>query len=642
MRKSLYILLISLILLTGVLTIISCTDAVDKGFDIVDISSDGEGDDDGDDGDSGETKLPLPTVEGLLASGSYSSGISVTVPDETEYGDLRCESNGKVPEVSSTITSGSTLSISRNTVLRCAYFKDGERTSRHILRTYIVERLPSLPIVSIAVDPDSMFNRSGFALYRSGLPGNSGCPSGQYNFYTEREIPIQVDFFESGAEHKWSYPAGIKIHGGCSRNYAKKSVIVSFRNDYGQKNLEYPLFPSHPNLTKFKHFMLRNNGNNYENDYIRDMLMTSLTEGLDLDYQKGRAVVVYYNGAYYGIHNLRERANNDFFETNYGINDKYVDLIDAHGEPSQGSDADYQRDVVNWLEGIATLTDGNLETLKERIDVNNYTNHFQSRIFYIDGDWPGNNIKRWRYKNSSNPNLRKWKFFLYDTDHGFGSWGISDNSICSDLVYCGTNMMRHVTGLKIHGWSNPTYSTLILRKLLTNESYKYAFINRFSLLIATYFTTGKINARINELMTPINGEIQYDQQRWGHEASTGEWVRGLSTIRSFGSARPALMQKEIEDFFSGTTANFGLGKSLGASVDLTLTVSGSGNILVHDLPLPSFANKTVTFKAYPEVPITLRAEGAGFRGWKVNGIGDGNANPKTFTITGETTITAEF
>jgi hypothetical protein len=104
-------------------------------------------------------------------------------------------------------------------------------------------------------------------------------------------------------------------------------------------------------------------------------------------------------------------------------------------------------------------------------------------------------------------------------------------------------------------------------------------------------------------------------------------------IRSFGNDRPAQMQNEIGTFFS-----------LGAPVNLTLKVAGSGNILVHNLPLPSFSDKStgVTFKAYSTVPLTLMAAGTGFKGWKVNGVSDGSANPRTFDISGDTTIEAEF
>jgi hypothetical protein len=681
MGKAFHILLIWLILLMGVQVILSCSSDLEKDFDIIGIAisssseegvsvsssgsgigssdsgsgssmgsssdsegvssdSSGESSDSGDEGSSSSISVssssgppPLPPgPDGLTASGYYQTGLSVTIPPETAQGIIRCETNGEAPKASSTIksddvvnflTASSSSTEAAAKILRCAYFKDNVLSSGLISRTYLTGRLPNLPIVSINVDPDSMFNRSGFALYKSGT-GPANCGGGPQDFYTEQEIPIHVEFFEKNAAHKWSYPAGIKIHGGCSRQYPKKSVIVSFRESYGQKSIDYPLFPDFPSLRNFKHFMLRNNGNNFQNDFIRDMLMQSLTEGMGLDYQKGRAVIVYYNGRYFGIHNLRERTNSDYFETNYGINSKYIDLVDVENdEPSEGSNAEYQR-VINWLEGVSLANDMNFERLKEDIDVDNFTNHFQSRIYYRDGDWPGKNMKRWRQNNKPGA---KWKWLLYDTDHGFGSWGTNEVGKYSTALH-------FATATNGPSWPNPPKATFMLRKLLENEGYKRAFINRFSVLIATYFESTRVLARIETLIEPTKAtstgdskeERDYDKDRWPRD-----FYLDNNTIRDFASSRPDLMHSEIRSFFG-----------LSTSVNLTLNVSGNGNILVHDLPLPSFSSKPLTIKAYTGVPIELKAEGAGFKGWKVNGASDGNTNPRTFNLSANTTIEAEF
>jgi len=559
---------------------------------------------------SGQT--PPPTT-GIPRSGYYETGLSVTLPSETGQGTVYCDTNGAAPTKNSAFKSGAVLNIKRTTIMRCAQFKDGAYPSEFILRTYIVERLPNLPIVSIAVNPKDMFDNAA-GLYMPGLnPGseNGSPPYPTANFWRDTELPIHIDFFENGARHAWSYPAGLRIFGNYSRANPKKSVVITFREEYGQKNLRYSLFPEHPQFTKFKHFILRNNGNNYPNDYIRDMLMTSLTEGLGVDYQKGRSVVVYYNGEYYGIHNLRERSNSDYFETNYGIDEDYIDLVKAWGDVSRGSDNDY-KNIISWLEGV-TLTDANLKTLEQRLDVDNFTNHFQSRIYYNDRDWPGNNMKRWRRNNPPS----KWKFFMYDTDHGFGSYGSSNNETKDQT------MLEVATAPNGPDWPNPPWSTFLLRKLLTNDGYKNAFINRFSLLIATYFAPSRVDARINTLMSAIQTEIPHDQAKWGQKSNE----LGINSIRSFGNSRPAQMQSEIEQFFS-----------LGASVDFTVSAKGNGKVLVHNLPV---LNNSATFKAYSTIPVTLKAvpnTGAKFSGWS-DGIKDAE---RTITITGARTLEAVF
>jgi hypothetical protein len=465
-----------------------------------------------------------------------------------------------------------------------------------------------------------MFNSSR-ALYKSTHKPGTDCGGAQATFHTDSVVPINVDFFEKGAKLAWSYPAQIKIHGGCSRMHPKKSVIVSFKEKYGQKNLNYPLFPEFPNLTKFKHFMLRNNGNNYEFDFIRDMMMSSLTEGLGIDYQKGRSVVVYYNGRYYGIHNLRERTNGDYFETNYGIDEDYIDLVNVEKlngakekENRPGADDDYQS-IINWLDGISLTSDANYKQLEQRIDVDNFTNHFQSRIFYQDCDWPGKNMKRWRSATMQ----PKWRWLLYDTDHGFGGYGRNKSG-------CGT--MEYITAPNGPSWPNPKHSTLIMRKLLENKNSEYAFINRFSLLLATYFTTTRMNDRRTVLTDQILSEMQHDKTRWGYSKDKDGSGPELS-MSSFASVRPGEMQTNLKKYFK-----------LGDPVNFTLTVNGNGKIYVHNLPLfpPKYNSNSVTFNAYPTVPITIRAVGAGFKNWS-----DGNTSPeRTLNITKDSILTAVF
>jgi hypothetical protein len=301
----------------------------------------------------------------------------------------------------------------------------------------------------------------------------------------------------------------------------------------------------------------------------------------------------------------------DYFETNYNIDEDFVDLVKMGGEVSRGSDADYQ-DIVRWLESV-TLDDDNMKILEQRIDVDNFTNNFQCRIFYNDRDWPGNNLKRWRVNSPPS----KWKWLMYDTDHGFGSHGIYNQP--------NIGMLTLATAPNGPDWPNPPHSTFMLRKLLTNANYKNAFINRFSLLIATYFTPARVGARIDALMAPIAGEIPLDQTRWKHDAT--KMNSQLGTIRDFGNSRPAQMQREIGTFFS-----------VSGPVDLTLSAGGGGNVSVHGLQV---LNGRATFKAYPTVPVAIKAvpnAGMRFDGWS-----DGAAEAeRTVTVTAATTLEAKF
>ncbi|MDR0331412.1 MAG: CotH kinase family protein [Chitinispirillales bacterium] len=535
-------------------------------------------------------QVPPPPASAIPKSGYHADSLMFTLP-EAGGGDgvvLRCDTSGAFPSPEGALRPGVTLNLKKTAVMRCAQFKEGSYPSAAIMRTYIIDkRKPDLPVVSIAADPVEMFDPA-VGIYATGPNASPQEPHYGANYWADIELPIHIDFFEGGARHAWSYAAGLEIFGNYSRMHAKKSVAINFREEYGQKNLGYALLPEHPRLTKFKRFVLRNNGNNYGRDYIRDMLMSSLTEGLGIDYQKGRAAIVFYNGRYYGIHNLRERANARYFEANYGIDAEFIDLVKANNEVNSGSDADYQR-ILKWAEAKSALSDGDVRQLEEWIDLGNFTNIFQSEIYFMDTDWPGNNMKRWR----TNAPPSKWKWFMYDNDFGFGG-----NSYLGGRS---VNMLEFLTGPP-NDWPNPPHATLLFRKLIANAGYRNAFVNRFSLLLATYFSPAKVEARIDALMAPIESEIPYDQARWGHSAS---WMNSeLNAIRNFGRSRAVAMQGEMEAFFK-----------ISGAADLTVSSGGSGSVLIHNLPMPI---GSVTFKAYPAVPVELKAvpgPGARFERW---------------------------
>jgi len=552
-----------------------------------------------------------PTSASIPASGYYGDELTFTLPRVNDDIYICCDTTGSIPVAGSGVRSGVAVTLTKTTMMLCAQFMDGAYQSDPVMRTYIIgEPLPSLPVVSIAVNQYDMFS------YREGLyskgPNASGVePYYGANFWRDDELPIHIDFMEGGAKQMWSHPAGIRIFGNWSRMHYKKSVVITFREEYGVNRLRYGLFPDYPHLTTFKHFILRNNGNNFPQDYIRDMLMTSLTDGLGIDYQKGRSVLVYFNGVYWGIHNLRERANGDYFETNYGINEDYIDLVKASGEVSRGSDADYQ-DILRWVGG-RTLTNDDLVLLDQRFDIDNFTYNHMCRIYYNDRDWPGNNIKRWR----ENAQPSRWKWLMYDTDHGFGSYGTGEQSHLGALAFA--------TRADGPDWPNPPHTTLMLRKLLENKSYKNTFINRFSLIIATYFAPERVSARINALMAPIESEIPRDQERWMQNVRL--MSSQLDVIRNFGRNRPEVMRKEIEEFFG-----------LSGAVDFAVSAGGNGNVLIDNLQV---LNGSATFKAYPSVPVTVKAvsnPGAVFEGWS-----DGVAGTeRVVNVDGPVTLEARF
>lgn len=348
----------------------------------------------------------------LPPSGFFSEPFNLEFPAVTGQ-EVRCEVGGFLPKETSPVMSGSIL-INQSLVIRCALFKAGALSGEVVSRTYLFETQPTVATVFITGDPLSFFDPDT-GIYELGPNASPEMPNYGANFWADRELPIHVDLIEANSKTPaFSLNAGYQIFGNYSRANDKKSVAIVFREQYGENRLEYPLFPEHPNLTEFKVFLLRNNGSDFGLDYIRDMLSSSISRGLGVDYQKGRASVVFYNGEYFGIHNIRERSNEYYFETNYGLDPKSIDLLKANNEASSGSSVGYT-EMMDWIEANGVVSNENYQFVSTLMDVNNYLNYVHTEIFNNNRDWPGNNLKKWRNTNPVTP----WKWFLYDQDFGW-------------------------------------------------------------------------------------------------------------------------------------------------------------------------------------------------------------------------------
>lgn len=555
----------------------------------------------------------------IPASGFYSSPVSVTFPAGT-----RCEQGGTEPSANSPVVD-QTLNISATTVLRCRVFATGSYPSEEVIRTYVFGQAPTVAAMFVTTDPLSMFSPDT-GLYMTGNGAAMMDPKKGANFWSNRELPVYVELFEPGSPKTPAFGimGDYKISGQYSRAKEKKSFSITLREEYGDKRLKYTLFPDHPELKKFKAFSLRNFGNNCGDDYVRDRLGTSMTEGLDVDYQRGRYVVVYYNGKYYGVHDLRERNSEYYYETKYGLDPNDIDLIDAQNEVGAGSATDY-KNMLDWLQSNELTSDANYQKIADQIDVDNYMNYMQAEMFLNNGDWPHNNMKKWRVASQKS----KWKWFLYDVDFGFGvGYNTQNGNVFSYVTNRnGTNGMGMMPGMGGGQQSGGSISehTILMIRLLENENFKKAFINRFCVLLSMNFSAERLLKRIDELQSQVQAEVAGDAAFWGYDEAS--MSSNLEKIKSFAQTRQQTIMSEMQQYFS-----------LGEPAAVTLSAQGSGKILVHNLALDQ-SSMAVNF--YRDVPVTVTAvpnTGAVFGGWS-DGVQEAT---RTFNPGEVTTLTATF
>ena len=620
--------------------------------------------------------------ESFLPKAGFYSNLTINPPTPTKGGQIYCTFDGSFPtQGSQQITQA--MQITKNTVVRCSEFVNGQPADT-TTQTYFIGENVSMPVVALTVNHHDMFDSTD-GLYATGPMTSLRCnnpnfnqmsmggnqtdnnnpkcsePCYKANFWCEDSLPVHVEFFEKGSAatgKDWEIDAGISIIGNWSRYKPKKSVAIKMDNDdWGDKVLKYSMFTTRPEAKKIKSFNLRNNGNRFWTDYIGDAMMTALMEGTDVDYQRSRQVVVFYNGEYFGIHDLRERLNRSFVETNYGIDSKSINMIKIKGNEleasgTNGASVDEYRQVANQITSGNFAGDNNqsYEQLKQKFNMNSFAQYMLAEMYFHNGDWPTNNVRAWG--GNGNP----FKFVAFDTDHGFGfSPGISGFDAQSQNMFQwvlgsatmnqggqqnpgqqqpgqGWNQGGIGGGWDIGGgmmWGNTGGPGGMLKKLLENNDFKRLFINNACILLDNYLTYEKVQKTVRDMMATIpSSEQQRDQQRWPRNQSNFNWSPDGSDLLRFAQNRTQTVRQEMATYFG-----------LQSEVNVTITASGSGTVLVDGMKLPSsnyqgkfYAGNDLLLQAVP-------SNGAIFAGWS-----DGSTeNPRKLQLnSGSASITAQF
>ena len=569
---------------------------------------------------------------GSAKAGFYNSAVTLKKPQASDGTKIRCTKNGSLPTKSSE-EFNSDMVIDHSMVLRCAAYKDGYLTKEVVTNTYFINEQVKMPVVAVTVD--SVFFRENYVKCDASDPDD--CPSGMY---ADVEHPVHVEYFEKGSDSKektWEIDAGISLMGNWSRVKDKKSVAIVMREKYQNGRINYPLFPTNPNVTKYKAFNLRNNGNRFVSDYVEDAMGGEILNGSGIDYQHSRQVVVFYNGHYYGIHDMRERFNEGYVESNYGIDSKTVDMV-KHLNDSLHANGGTTDGYAQMLQFIGTNdfsgeNNANYEEAKKLIDVGNFADYMAAEIYIHNGDWPNNNVRAWRSPE------QPWKFMVYDLDHGFGwQWGVNDGEF-SD----GTNMFSWI---KKGGGNKPCKETgcfaNLYIQLIKNPDFKRMFINRSCAMWKGYLNGDNVSKVVDQMVSTIpssekDRDLEKFKQNEMYYPGGFDW-KG-DRLKEWARSRDG----EVVSLYKG---EFFEGEENAKLVTVKIKAEGDGSVLMEGMNLPGTTAPTnFEGKFFNGMQMELTAvatNGAVFKSWSGCEAVEGKPETCRATVTDGLTITASF
>ena len=375
------------------------------------------------------------------------------------------------------------IPIRRTTAVRARALAPNAIPGKAISHTYLVNESITLPVVSLATDPANLWDPDS-GIYVLGREYEPNQPHFGANFWEDWERPVHVEFFEPAGELGFALDAGMKIFGGWSRDHPQKSLSIFARSRYGAGEIDYQLFPDKP-ITGFESIVLRNSGNDWLSTLFRDGMMQGLLQDTDVDTQAYRPAVVFLNGVYWGILNIREKISEHFLAANRGVDPDNLDLLEFDGSVIHGDNAHY-RAMMDYIARHNIHLPATLDSIRTMMDIDNFLDYQIAQIYFDNTDWPGNNIKYWRPRTPDG----RWKWIVFDTDFGFGLW---------DPARYRFDTLEFAMEGNGPGWPNPPWSTYLLRKFLFNGSFRNEFINRFADHLNATFHPDRANRRIDEI-----------------------------------------------------------------------------------------------------------------------------------------------
>ena len=500
-------------------------------------------------------------------------------------------------------------SIPLITVIRAIVVDENEVKSKISTQSYFINKEQFLPVISINTNPENFFDEET-GIYVPGVNHNSDGSGNYYERGREWERPMHIEFFEQNGRLAFSQDAGVRIHGNFTRRFAQKSLRLYSRSDYGDSRFNYQFFDT-KEMDDFNRLILRNSGNDWGLTMFRDAAMQNLVHHLDIDSQHYRPVVVYINGEYWGIHNIRDRLDKHYLETHYGADRDdftmlYRELELQEGEP--GDEAPYQ-EMLDYISENNLEDNSHYEHVQTLMDVDNYIQHFVIQIYNANTDWPHNNIRYWRYNNTMGEANHedkldgRWRWLLFDVDRSLGYVEHDHDTV--EMVTAPVNAAR-----------NSEFPNFLLRELLKNDDFKQKFLNVFADHLNSTFLPERVVNNINDLKTVIEPEIENHINRWGMPETVQDWYDEVDVMREFALNRPeAVREHIINNFNLEGTANLQIISDTSKGIIQV-------NSTVLDTNTPGITNPdNWTGEYFMGVPISVKAipaEGYTFNGWGVD------------------------
>jgi hypothetical protein len=463
---------------------------------------------------------PAVNQEAGFYQGSVTVALSTTEPNSV----IRYTTDGTEPDELSPIYD-EPLVFTETTVLKAVTFSNNPAILPSFVQynTYFINVEHSLIVVSIGAE-DVQELANGDASLR---------PVGS------------IEYFGYDGDRKARTYGELNEHGQDSWANDQRSMDWISRDEFGYNNAIKEKIFVRSERDEFQRLILRaagddnypaaNHPQNKGSAHIRDAYVHDIAErgNLHVDVRRSEKCIIYLNGDYWGVYDLRERPDDHDYTDFYYNQGKYdIQFIKTWGNTwaeygGQQALDDWEA-LYDFIQNNDMADPNNFKQVAEQYDYESLVDYVIINSFSVCSDWLNWNTGWWRGFNPDGEH-QKWGYILWDNDATFAHY-INYTGIPDTSPYA---LPCNPEGLS--GWQDPEGHIKVLNKLRDNPTFDQYYITRQADLWNTVLNCENMLGYLDSIIAKIQPEMQQHADRW--DGDYQEWLQNANELRHFISIR---------------------------------------------------------------------------------------------------------
>lgn len=436
--------------------------------------------------------------------------------------------------------------VDKATIVRAVAYNTFDHTMSDIVtETYFVgfekkTEYNGYAIASLVSDPANLFDED-YGIYGNGkkvaeMEANGESPSyldsNAMNTGKEWEREAVIQFWDEEGQKQMDQKVGIRISGQSTRSAAQKSFNIYARDIYDEEDmLTYDFFEN----MQYSSIKIRNGGTAHAESKIMDGFLQKLSSARNVSIQACRPCVVFLNGEYWGIYNIRERYKEEYFQNHYGIREENIWMLDAGGMSIGSYDAwnDFEA-VKKYISENDMSISENYERACKLLDIESLIDFYCINLYIDNTDVAfDKNMGVWRSIHMGENEYEdcKWRFMLYDLDGAMDA--VDGNTFVNSE------------------WWKDEFDLMdepIMKGLMRNKEFRELFYQIFLEIADTTFSYEKVHEELMEWKNVYKIQAVKSHQRFVAGNIMPEDYDGyIEKMDNFFRERPEYILKYLEE-----------------------------------------------------------------------------------------------